>query len=163
MLNGNKSKIVCKLDLVVGKTSYYLLVEDWFSSTQYLVIWYCIWYLSFSCQKESCVNWIISDQDSFGKEIVKRKNIDWLAGMLYADQKTRVDWVLLIFRSRTRLYLVSGFLSYLPRTGFGKQFSGGNILAQKRCPRYIGNRGTRTFGRGSWRQRSTSFALVLSI
>jgi hypothetical protein len=39
--------------------------------------------------KEYCIDWIISDQDSFGKEIVQKRNIDWPNEVRFADPKIK--------------------------------------------------------------------------
>jgi hypothetical protein len=42
--------------------------------------------------------------DSFGKGIVRKRNIDWLNGMLFVVPKARAGLVFMTSRSRTRPY-----------------------------------------------------------
>jgi hypothetical protein len=72
--------------------------------------------------KESYINWITNGLDSFGKGTSRKRNIDWLKGVLFAVPKPRVGLVFMTFRSRIRPSSVSGFLSYSLRMGLGKPF-----------------------------------------
>ena len=56
----------------------------------------------FQLPKGVLKSWIISDQDSFGKGIARKRNIDWLDGMLFVDQKIKEDLVSTICRLRIR-------------------------------------------------------------
>jgi hypothetical protein len=44
-----------------------------------------------SCQKESYISSIIIDLASFSKGTTRKRNIDWLNGVLFVDLKIRVD------------------------------------------------------------------------
>jgi hypothetical protein len=76
--SGGKIK---KNALAARKENYFPWEKDWYSLIRYSLIWYCICYPSSSYQKESCINSIIIDPDSFGKGTTKKRNIDWLNGV----------------------------------------------------------------------------------
>ena len=46
------------------------------------------------------MDWITSDQDSFGKEIARERNIDWLNGVWFAVPKTKAGWAFMTLRLR---------------------------------------------------------------
>jgi hypothetical protein len=82
---------------------------------------------------------IIIDRDSFGKVIVRRRNIDWLSGVWFVDPRTRVGLEFMTLRSRTWPYWVNGYLSYISRMVSSKPSLRGSILARKCCLWLFGN------------------------
>jgi hypothetical protein len=89
---------------------------------------------------------IIIDLDSFGKGIVRKRNIDWLKGALFADPRIRVGWEFMTLRSKTQPYSASGFLSYSWKMVFGKHCLRESISVRKHYPRSFENLGTRISG-----------------
>jgi hypothetical protein len=83
--------------------------------------------------KESCTRSIIIDLDSFGKRIVRSRNIDRLNGVWSVDTKIRVGWEFTTFRLRIPPYQENGFLSYLPKMVSGKYSLRESTLAGKHC------------------------------
>jgi hypothetical protein len=58
----------------------------------------------FLLPKESYINWTITDLGYFGKEIVRKRSIDWLNGVLFAIQKIRLSSVFTTLGSRIQFY-----------------------------------------------------------
>jgi hypothetical protein len=56
--------------------------------------------------------------DSFGKEIVRKRNIDWPSEVLFVDPRIREGWVFMTFRSSIPSSWVSGCLRFLPKMGY---------------------------------------------
>ena len=65
-----------------------------------------------SYRKEFYIDWITSDQDFFGKEIVRERNIDWLNGVWSTVPKTKAGWEFMTLMLRIGPYSANGCLNY---------------------------------------------------
>jgi hypothetical protein len=77
-----------------------------------------------------CIDWIIFDQDYFGKEIVRRRNTDPLNGVLFVAQEIKEGMVFMTLTLRTWPLWVNCVPDYLPKMGYDKPSQGKSMLAQ---------------------------------
>lgn len=112
MLNGNTSRRECKKRLSSWKGKLLslggrlVLINSVLSN----MVLYMISF--FQLPKGVLIDWIIFDQDSFGKEIARERNIDWLNGVWFAVPKTKEGWAFMTLRLRIGPSSANGCSNY---------------------------------------------------
>jgi hypothetical protein len=131
--NLNKKSCVHHFDAEAGVEPLFWKKEgDWYSLIWCYPIWYCIWFRSSYCLKESYKNWIITDLGSFAKGTVRKRNIDWLKWSAVCSPKDRGGLGIHDLEIKNIALLVSGCLSYSLRMGLGRLFLRGNISTSRK-------------------------------
>jgi hypothetical protein len=145
------------------KANYYLWAKGWSSLTRYSTIWYCIWFPYCSFVKETYKDWNTSDQDSFRKEIVRRKKYLLAKWNVVYRPKDQGWFCIHDLEVKSREILGKWLFKLMTKDGPWQNILKIKYIGSKALSQVYSKLGTRTYRLALWRQISSSFHMSLSL